>query len=157
MVTGRADSASDSNRSARSARTRTALAGDSDDRHKVDARALCQWSGDKSWQRTRRAGTKAMRNRLRPAHRGGAKRRCRRAAAAGRWHPTCVPQGDGHGGPGAPRVRCGEKCTGNLKTACCFSARKRLLGRVSRPIYWAALEPTVYRDNQSQRSVTEYS
>ncbi len=40
-----------------------------------------------------------------------------------------------------------KKCTG--KTACCFSARKRLLGRVSRPIYWAS----VY----NQYTVTEHS
>ncbi len=40
-----------------------------------------------------------------------------------------------------------KKCTG--KTACCFSARKRLLGRVSRPIFWAS----VY----NQSAVTEHS
>jgi hypothetical protein len=38
------------------------------------------------------------------------------------------------------------------KTACCFSARKRLLGRVSRPIYWAARR-SVY----NQSAVTEHS
>jgi hypothetical protein len=70
----------------------------------------------------------------RRSHRGGAKRRSRRAAVAGRWYPR-VTLGDG----GAPRVRPAtrEKCTGKPETACCFSARKRLLlvGRVSRPIY----------------------
>ena len=79
--------------------------------------------------------------------RGGAKRRRRRAAAAGRWYPR-VSLGDG----GAPRVepRRGEKCTG--KTACCFSARKRRLGRVSRPIYGRACT-TVHGQTQTQAQV----
>jgi hypothetical protein len=91
MVTGRAYSASDSNRSARSART----AGD--DRHKVEARA---WSGDTSWQRTRRAGTKVMRNRPAKA-RASRRRKAPLPPRSGGWEvvPTCVP-GDG----GAPRV-----------------------------------------------------
>ena len=60
------------------------------------------------------------------------------AAAAkrrlGGWCPR-VSLGDG----GAPRVepRRGEKCTG--KTACCFSARKRLLGRVTGDRYSAGV------------------
>jgi hypothetical protein len=143
MVTGGADSASDSNRSARSARTGRPASGRSPCMDSAGTRPGKGPGG----RVPRRCGTGL----LRLAHRGGAKRRCRRAAAAGRWYPRVslgmarvAPERRGCSRRGAGR---NLKCTG--KTTCCFSARKRLLGRVSRPIYWAS----VYNQN----AVTERS
>ncbi len=67
------------------------------------------------------------------AHRGGAKRCSRRAAAAGRWYPRVTLE-DG----GAPWVRPAMLGEMHGQDRVLFLCEKRLLGRVSRSIYGAA-------------------
>jgi hypothetical protein len=82
--------------------------------------------------RPRIAG-EAARSAAAAAHRAAAAQR-RLGSGTHAWHVACpwgVVERRGRG------PRRGEKSTG--KTACCFSARKRLLGRVSRSIYGAGV------------------
>jgi hypothetical protein len=132
MVTGKAALPSGSRQQPEREKRRDA----GDDLHKVEARA---WSRSPRMKRDiypakgpGGRGTKAGRS---SAHRSGAQRAAPPQRGGGWWWCPRVVLGDG----GARRVRSrrGEKCTG--KTACCFSARKRLARTRVPPYLWASV------------------